>query len=276
MTTDLDTRRAQLRTDVTLAARVVPTHYPLETFIAVNPLAGLEGLPFEQAIRRAGDLYGMPGTLGEQAFRELHRNGRINDADLDRALRSRYPNMTGEQDLRIGGRSIAQLELLRADMLHGLGGQKPLRRFTTRAEDESPTVAETVDLQTSKWCAAYFGGAAWPMPGRESGFYPAWRALAPGDRSLARSVRKQLRRIPERADDAVLEGLSRLGIDDERRVVYFQAHLTRMPGWAAHVQWCAGQGAGANAGIDVLGYLAMRITYESLLMDPGQVQHLSL
>ena len=61
----IETRRAQLRTAVTLAARVVPTHYPLETFIAVNPLAGLEGLPFEQALRRAGDLYGMPGTLGE-------------------------------------------------------------------------------------------------------------------------------------------------------------------------------------------------------------------
>ena len=37
----LDTRRAQLRGDVALAARILPTHYPLETFIAVNPLAGL-------------------------------------------------------------------------------------------------------------------------------------------------------------------------------------------------------------------------------------------
>ena len=47
MTADLDTRRARLRSDATLAARVVPTHYPLETFIAVNPLAGLESMPFE-------------------------------------------------------------------------------------------------------------------------------------------------------------------------------------------------------------------------------------
>ncbi|WP_293059101.1 putative inorganic carbon transporter subunit DabA, partial [Mycobacterium sp.] len=48
-----DTRRAQLRSEVNLAARVIPVHYPLETFIAVNPLAGLESMPFEQAIRRA-------------------------------------------------------------------------------------------------------------------------------------------------------------------------------------------------------------------------------
>ena len=262
---EIDTRRAQLRADVTLAARVVPTHYPLETFIAVNPLAGLEGLPFEQAIRRAGDLYGMPGTLGEPAFRGLYREGRITDADLDRVLLGRYPNVSGEPELRIGGRKLTPLEILRADMVHGIGSPEPLRRFTTRCEVEAPAVAETIDLQTSKWCAAFFGGGAWPMPGRENGFYAAWRALAPGDRTLPRAARKALRHISERADDAVLEALSVLGVDDEQRIVYLQAHLTRMPGWAAHVQWCAGRGAG----IDVMGYLAMRLTYEALLTDPG-------
>ena len=264
---DLDTRRARLRADVTIAARVVPTHYPLETFIAVNPLAGLEGLPFEQALRRAGDLYGMPGTLGEPVFRRLHGEGRITDADLDRVLVSRYPNLSGEPELRIAGINLAPLELLRADMLHGLGGPKPLRRLATRAEDHAPAVAETVDLQTSKWCAAYFGGAAWPMPGRDAGFYPAWRALAPGDRTLPRVARRELRRVPERPDDAVLAALSRLGVDDEHRIVYLQAHLTRMPGWAAHVQWCAGR----DAGIDMLAYLAMRLAYEALLMADRSV-----
>ena len=55
-----EAKRARLRSDVTIAARVLPTHYPLETFIAVNPLSGLETMPFEQAIRRAADLYGSP------------------------------------------------------------------------------------------------------------------------------------------------------------------------------------------------------------------------
>ena len=49
MTADIESRRAQLRSDVSIAGRLLPTHYPLETFIAVNPLAGLEGMPFEQA-----------------------------------------------------------------------------------------------------------------------------------------------------------------------------------------------------------------------------------
>ena len=174
-TPDLDTRRARVRAHVTLASRVVPTHYPLETFIAVNPLAGLEGMPFEQAIRRAGDLYGMSGTLGEPAFRRLHRDGRITDADLDRALARRYPNLAGEPGVRLGGREVSPLEILRAELLHGIGAPKAKRRLVTRSEKSAPEVAAGVDAQASKWCAAFFGDAAWPMPGRDKGFYPAWR-----------------------------------------------------------------------------------------------------
>jgi uncharacterized protein YbcC (UPF0753/DUF2309 family) len=256
------TRRALLRTDVNLAARVLPTHYPLETFIAVNPLAGLESMPFEQALRRAGDLYGMPGTLGEPAFRRLHAEGRITDADLDRALSLRYPNLSREPELRLGDRLVSPLELLRADMLHGQESSKPNRRFMIQSEQTAPRVADELDAQTAKWCAAFFGAAAWPMPGRENGFYAAWRALAPSDRTLSRAARKDLRRAADRADDAVLAALGRLGVHDDSRIAYLQAHLTRMPGWAAHVQWCAGRGAG----IDTMEYLAMRLTYEAVLL----------
>ena len=265
MTASIDTatRRAQLRTDVTLAARVVPTHYPLETFIAVNPLAGLEGMPFEQAIRRAGDLYGMPGTIGQDDFRKFYREGRITDADLDRALQRRYPNLADQPGLALGGANLTPLDLLRADLIHGTGTPKPLRRFITRAEDRDPVVAAAVDAQTAKWCAAFFGGGAWPMPGREDGFFPAWRGLAAGDRTLGRAGRRELRRVAERADDAVLDALDRLGVSDDERIAYLQAHLTRMPGWAAHVAWCAGRGEG----VDVLDYLAMRLTYEALLLN---------
>jgi len=260
---DLDTRRARLRADVSLASRVVPTHYPLETFIAVNPLAGLEDMPFEQAIRRAGDLYGMTGTLGEAAFRGLHAEGRITDADLDRALTRRYPIQVSATGVRIDGRELGALEILRAELLHGIGEPTAKRRLATHSERLAPAVIEAVDAQTSKWCAAFFGGAAWPMPGREDGFYAAWRALAPADRTVPRGARAELRRLAQRPEDAVLDALTRLAVRDDDRIAYLQAHLTRMPGWAAHVQWCASR----DAGVDLMDYLAMRLTYEALLME---------
>src|SRR5689334_1101376 len=109
---DVAEQRSRLRTEVTLAARVLPTHYPLETFIAVNPLAGFENLPFEQAVRRAGDLYGTRGTLTEEAFRTAYRAGRITDADLDQALGRRHPNLLSGSPVRFGDRDVTPAELL--------------------------------------------------------------------------------------------------------------------------------------------------------------------
>lgn len=262
-----ESHRARLRSDITLAARAVPTHYPLETFIAVNPLAGLEGMPFEQAIRRSADLYGMPGTLRESAFRALHRDGRITDGDLEQVLAQRFPNLAEQPGLNIGSREIRPLDVLLSDLLFGVEAPSSPRRYRSRSELAAPAVAAMVDAQAAKWCAAFFGAAAWPMPNRENGFYAAWRSLAPADHSVPRSARRQLRQTPGRPDDAILDALARLEVADDARIVYLQAHLTKMPGWAAHVAWCSGR----DEGIDLLEYLAMRLTYESVLLDGVQV-----
>lgn len=260
--THVDAERTRLLSDIRVAARVVPTQYPLGTFIAVNPLAGLQAMPFEQAIRRAAELYGMRGTLPESTFRALYRQGRITDRDLDRTLTRRYPNLAGESLLRLAGRDYSATELLRMELLYGSAGPDPLRRYRIRAEDFDPAVADTVDAQSAKWCAAFLGEANWPMPGRDRGFFAAWRELAATDRTLPRGARSRLRAVAPRSDDAVLAALSTLGVADDARVVYLQAHLTRMPGWAAHVQWCSDRGTG----IDLLQYLAMRLTYEAALL----------
>ena len=261
----IDALRAQLRSEVNLAARVLPTHYPLETFIAVNPLAGLESIPFEQAIHRAGDMYGVAGVLDEADYRDLYRRGRITDADLESTLRLRYPALLDGPPVRIADRVLAPGQLLRADLLDGSSAPHPLRRNVTRAETTVPQVAEQVDAQAAKWCAAYFGSPAadWPMPDYHQGFYHAWRALAAGDHKLSRRVRGALRTVPTRADDAALHALQALGVADDERIAYLQAHLTRLPGWAAHVRWCADRAAG----VDLLDYLAMRLTYEAVLLS---------
>jgi uncharacterized protein YbcC (UPF0753/DUF2309 family) len=261
----IDARRAQLRSEVNLAARVIPTHHPLQTFIAVNPLAGLESMPFEQAIRRAGDLYGVAGVFDEAHYRKLYRRGRITDADLESTLRLRYPALLDGPPIQMAGRVLTPGQLLRGDLLDGSSAPSPLRRNVTHAEMTMPQVAEQVDAQAAKWCAAYFGSptADWPMPDHHQGLYRAWRALAAEDHTLSRQVRRALRTVPARADDAALQALHQLGVAEDQRIAYLQAHLTRLTGWAAHARWRTDRTAGA----DLLDYLAMRLTYEAVLLS---------
>ncbi|MEO9239790.1 MAG: putative inorganic carbon transporter subunit DabA, partial [Jatrophihabitantaceae bacterium] len=210
----LDRRRARLRSDVSLAARVLPTHYPLTTFIAVNPLDGLRHLPFHAAAQRAGELYGARATLPEAAYRRYHAQGRITDLDLEAVLTRRYPRILDQPPLPLGGRAVELLSVLRADLQHGQPAPDPVRVYRTISEQAAPAVADRVDALASRWCAAFLTAddTAWPMPGRRDGFYPAWRDLAHRDHTLTRAARAALRALPARAEDAALTALRTLGV----------------------------------------------------------------
>ncbi len=253
----------RLRSDVRRAAQVLATTWPISTVIAVNPLAGLEQLPFGEAVAVAGEALGARGTPPEEFFRAAYRAGRVTRADLEHALRHRA--RTDGTD----GDDAATVDLLVADLLDGPPAPRPVRRDRTRSEALAPDVAAEVDALTTTWLAAYFGGEAsgWPMPGRELGFYRAWRALAPLDRTLPRAARTRLRRLPDTAEDAVLEALEDLRIPGSERTTYLRAHLTRMPGWAGHVRWRGDR----DAGIDLVDHLALRLSYEYALLPPGAV-----
>ena len=260
--------RARLRSEVALAGRILAPLWPLEGFIAVNPLGGLEDRPFEEAIALAGEVLGARGTLDESLFREAYAEGRVTAADLSRALGRRLPSLLEEPAVRLGESEYSAQEILLCDLRHGAPAPSPVRLARTRAERLVPAVAEAVDAQCAKWCGAFCdaGQSAWPMPGRERGFYLAWRDLAPRDRSLRRVERAALRDcLAECPEETVLAALDALGVPVDERRSYLQAHLACMPGWASHVRWRAEHAPG----IDLVDYLAMRLAYESVLLDQG-------
>ncbi len=257
-------QRARLSAEVTLASRILVPSWPLETFIAVNPLGGLVDRPFSEAIAVAESALGARGTLDEVAFREAHAAGRITDSDLRLTLRRLRPDLIDGAPVSVGGASMSLEDLLVAELHNGEPGPAPLRTSLTRSERANTAVAAAVDAQTIKWCSAFLdaGQSAWPMPGRELGFHPAWRQLARRDRSLPSGVRERLREIPERPEDAALQALSSLGVGPDEHRAQFEAHLVSLPGWAAHVRWRGEH----STGIDLVDYLALRLTYEAVLL----------
>ncbi len=261
--------RARLRADVTLTGRILAPTWPLETFIAVNPLGGLEDQPFAEAIASAADALGAHGTLDEADFRALYAKGRITDANLLNAIQRRDADAPPAAPVTLGERTISAHEVVLCDLLHGAPAPAPVRRALTLAERLAPAVAETVDAQTTKWCAAFLdaGQAGWQLPGRERGLYSAWRELAPRDRSLDRAVRARLRTLPEHPEDAMLEALEALAVPGSQRREYLQAHLACLPGWAAHVRWRAEH----TEGVDLVDYLALRLVYEATLLAGERV-----
>lgn len=68
------------------ASRFLPAQGPISVFVHHNTLHALEDLPFHEALARGSRLYETDVYLSELEFRTHLHDGRITDADLDRAL----------------------------------------------------------------------------------------------------------------------------------------------------------------------------------------------
>jgi uncharacterized protein len=127
-----------------------------------------------------------------------------------------------------------------------------------------------------KWCSAFLdqGLAMWSAPGREKGFYAAWRDLAPRDfsgRFLGiRGFRPLVERLPDRPEDALIDSLRELGVPDEAWTGYLERHLAQLPGYAGFVKWRSeshGYLWQQRYPVELVEYLAVRVFYERHLVD---------
>ena len=76
-----DVQRMELRSYVQLAGEVIAQYWPMRTFIYHNPLHGLEGLHFDEAVKRGTQLFGGRGYLSNEVFRNYFKSGRICQED---------------------------------------------------------------------------------------------------------------------------------------------------------------------------------------------------
>lgn len=231
---------AKLSALIENAASLLPPYWPLRSFIAANPLQGLENLPFEQAVAEGARLFGGRGYPTRAMAGRALAAGRIDRDLLDQvAARNGRPGLAG-------------------DLL--AGADDGTESGPALTEDESEANRLMI-----KWLAPFLdeGQAAWPMPHRELGFYRAWRRLAlhdgdiPGARALADR--------PDEALGALLAltgGLSNAEIED-----LFTRHLAALPGWASYVKWRAGEMDHPwrrAAPISLADFLAVRLTLADL------------
>jgi uncharacterized protein YbcC (UPF0753/DUF2309 family) len=111
-----DSLRMELRSQVKLASEVVAPYWPMRTFIHHNPLHELEWRNFRDAVEQARLLLGGRGYLPNEQYRRYYREGRIRPEHVDAALR---PHVQA-RSVRIGGKPVSQLDVLRAHLLEGI------------------------------------------------------------------------------------------------------------------------------------------------------------
>jgi len=163
----------------------------------------------------------------------------------------------------------------------GLGRTQTMATWCDRVLGADLT--ERINREMIKWCEAFLdeGHATWPMPGRERGFFGAWRWLAAQERSPCgiASSRSKLGALPARPDDTLIDSLDALGIPAEAWPDFLSRHLTALPGWAGFIKWRSDQADyewQQAYPVDLLQYLAVRVWYERELVQKACRESLGL
>ncbi len=266
-------RRAVVRGLITAAARGISPHYPLEAFIARNPVADYEHLPFEQALDTIAAEHGAVLTVAEHEFRARYRAGAIAPADLRAAIEYHVVEARDRSTLSFGDSELTVCDLLVADLLHSPTLPSVRRSLLTPAELLAPRVHAQVDEQLGRWLSAAFGSSPWSPDFQRDGLWPTWRRLAGMDVRLPRRVRAGIRSTPLHPEDAVLDAVQNWGWTEQVAERYLRAHVLAQPGWSALVRHAASSG---DDRVTMTTLIALRVTLESLLLNRTDVSTTAL
>ncbi|MEJ2060492.1 MAG: DUF2309 domain-containing protein [Gammaproteobacteria bacterium] len=267
-------QKLQIRAMIYVAGESIPYFWPMRSFIHHNPLHGLEHLPFAEAIEEGRRLFHAKGYLSRADYQRYLAQGRIDKVELasgvDRFLADQesLPELDWNSWLQAlltqTGQPVVQPGMLaRVSDIQSALSQRPLGASTP--EDEmlveglrsellgSRPVYEAVDALYGteigseldelviKSCLDFFdeGQSVWGMPGREQGFFSAWRDVASHNgRFYLRGL--HIDRViggddtPEAVIDHVMQTL---GVPAQCWVGYFTRELARLHGWAGFVRW---------------------------------------
>ena len=292
-------RKLQIRAMVHVAGEPIPYFWPMRTFIHHNPLYGLEHLPFEQAVQEGKRLFHAGGYLSRSLYQQYLGSGKIELARLSEEVGRFVSTRPAIADIElhrllmtllteVGEHVAPALELADAYDVHAmLSGRALAPREFGRASIASLVKADlpgncpvytgvdalfgteigiVLDELVIKSCLDFFdeGQSVWQMPGRESGLFAAWAALA--KRNLRLFIRglhiKQILAVDDSPEGIISHVMSELEVPEAEWMDYFTNELTRLHGWTGFIRWRAGAKHyywARTYPADLVDYLAIRM-----------------
>lgn len=243
-------------------ARIAPV-WPLDRFIAVNPLWGFVERPLPEVSARLASLSGTRLLMSRAGYRERWEAGQLKEHHLNEAIAQTKADCSVDDLMAL---------LVTPD-------GKPVRRaLVTDVMDARRDAlhdmawCDFVAHSLSQFCAAHFDeGQARLRPDRTGGLYPSWRRTAERDFSPLllmgfSAYRKTVRRLPEDPREMIGFALEALAVPATEREAYLTSLLLRLNGWAswcAYRRWQARLAGGSDD--QIVHLLALRVAWEWLL-----------
>ncbi|WP_455201596.1 DUF2309 domain-containing protein [Kaarinaea lacus] len=267
--------KAQIRSMVFVAGEPIPYFWPMRAFIHHNPLHGLEGMPFEEAVAEGQQLFHGAGFLPRTTYQEYYRQSKIDVQSLSTGIDNilkRHEAIEGidlhrwllklltDTDMQLTSTdSLATATdisaVLRNQTIPSTQEIKP-EELANQLIDSlldsclvyecldnlfDTGIGEELDELVIKSCLDFFdeGQSVWEMPDREQGFFAAWRDVARCNARFflrGRQINGSLA-IDDDPEGIIVHVMECLNIPIDQWMKYFRRELARLHGWAGFIRW---------------------------------------
>jgi uncharacterized protein YbcC (UPF0753/DUF2309 family) len=270
-------KKLGIRSMVYVAGEPIPFFWPMRSFIHHNPLHGLEGLPFPEAVRAGEKLFHGKGFLPRTGYKRYLEEGKVDLETLEAGIKrfaEKQVDLPGI-DLthwlltlltQIDQPLLIDLSLADAADVHAVVNHaKPEKdrpvdenAIATRLREEllgnrpvyeavdhlyGTEIGSDLDELVIKTCLDFFdeGQSVWHMPGREQGLFTAWRDLAAHhDRLLLDGLPVgQILTENTSPEEVIAAVMNNLAIPNSDWVACFSREIAQLHGWAGFIRWRA-------------------------------------
>jgi uncharacterized protein YbcC (UPF0753/DUF2309 family) len=248
-------------------SRIAP-NWPLDRFIAVNPLWPRTDTPITAVASELAALSGAKLLMPRAWYAAEWRAKRLTAEHLREAIAQSGDKKLTEAHLS-GLLRIEEQPLRRRPLIVDVMDARCRRELETSWRDY---IVERV----SRFCANYFDdGQAQIKPIREEGLYATWRDQAQADHGPAMFMdlpeyRTAVAALPSTAAEMMAAAAAEIGVPSEEWERYLYALLLDINGWAswcAYLRWTARL---ENRDDDhILELLAIRVAWEWMLFRSG-------
>lgn len=279
LATNLDTtKRSQVRADVSRAGNVIAPSWPLTSFVAVNPLGGLEQLDFDSATAVARQQLRARTHLSLDDYRQEYDRGLATIGDLRAIIETRFADVCELPAMTFGGREMTAAEVVEADMLHAPEvdeGQSP-RTAIERLEGVDGAVSglidDTICFSVAQYIARADSNAAdttfVARALREAVHVGALRKCLSGE------AVNWLQEVGTDRAGIIDASLAVMDVADADRVAEMRGQLSRLQGWAGYAKWRTewAHGDEARPTLALIDLVAARCALEAACLISNSVE----
>lgn len=284
------------------ASDIVSPAWTLKSFVASNPLQGLEKYKFTDALQNVKEFFKTDLFSDKLDLKELLQSNNIKEEMLIRQIKKQLKwnqesFKISDTELNINDFIIASL-MKNKSSLKELGiNNRSFDIFIQNFYDElknkvmsqvepshyhlyrSEKLIDVVSLNLIKYLELYFdnNNAFFTMPGKEKGLYLSWKELAIYD-DYKLKTKKEVINFINSLDNDPLETIDKcikdFEINHNELDNFFRTCLAHLPGWSSFIKWKIqydNEDTQINARIDFIELLAVRLCIKKIafIEDPN-------